>query len=173
MRNGKEKRKRENCELMFCFLPFSALLLHSIMASFKPEFVANYSVDMMNTILLNASVEDVTKFQLMRQLGSVLAEKQISPEDRYVIIEAALKFVTSLRDAKDYMACLEAWAEFTAKHFPLKQINFIMNDILSHMSPDREFERHYPELQNVVERIVANVTDFEGLLTMVSSWGFI
>lgn len=139
------------------------------MASFKSDFLAKYAVDVMNTILLNASVEDINKFQLMRMLGGVLAEKPISAEDRYVIMDAALKFVTSLRDAKDYMASLEAWAEFTAKHFPLKQINFIMNDILSHLTPNRAFEDHYPELKNVVERIVANVNDFEGLMTMVST----
>lgn len=139
------------------------------MSSFKSEFIAKYSVDIMNTILLSASVEDINKFQLMRMLGSVLAEVSIPPDDRYVIMDAALKFVTSLRDTKAYMASLEAWAEFTAKHFSLKQINFIMNDILSHLTPNRAFEEHYPELKNVVERIVSNVSDFEGLMTMVSS----
>lgn len=138
------------------------------MSSFRSEFIAKYSVDIMNTILLSASVEDINKFQLMRMLGSVLAEVPIPPEDRYVIMDAALKFVTSLRDTKAYMASLEAWAEFTAKHFSLKQINFIMNDILSHLTPNRAFEEHYPELKNVVERIVCNVSDFEGLMTMVS-----
>lgn len=140
------------------------------MSSFKSEFIAKHSVDIMNTILLSASVEDINKFQLMRILGGVLAEKPIPSDDRYVIMDAALKFVTSLRDTKAYMSSLEAWAEFTAKHFSLKQINFIMNDILSHLTPNRAFEEHYSELKNVVERIVTNVSDFEGLMTMVSSW---
>lgn len=178
MRDEKLVRKRqfireEDDETIVYFTHlFSALLLHSIMSSFKSDFVATHSVDIMNAVLVGASVEDINKFQLMRMLGSVLAEKSISTEDRYVIMDAALKFVTSLRDANDYMPSLEAWAEFTAKHFSLKQINFIMNDILSHMTPNREFENHYPELQSVVERIVTHVGDFEGLMTMVkiSQW---
>lgn len=137
------------------------------MYSYKPEFVAKYSVDIMNTILLSATVEEISRFQLMRMLGSILAEKQISPEDRYVIMDSVLKYITSLRDPKDYITHLESWAEFSARYFSLKQINFIVNDILSHMTPNREFEQHYSELQNVVERIVGNVDDFEGLLTMV------
>lgn len=164
--SGKKAASGELSIYILSNVPFSALLLHCTMSSFRADFVAKQAVDIMNTILLNASVEDINKFQLMRMLGSVLAEKPIPPEDRYVLMDAALKFVTSLRDAKDYICSLEAWAEFTAKHFQLKQINFIMNDILSHMTPNRQFEEHYMELQNVVERIVGHVSDFEGLMTM-------
>lgn len=146
----------------------NALLLHSLLSSFNSQFVADHAVEILNATLLNASSEDINKLQLMRLLGKVLAEKPLPVEERYIILDAVLKFITSLREPKDYMLNLEAWAEFVAKHFSLKQINFIMNDILSHMTPNREFEKHFPELQSVINAIVANVKEFEGLMTMVS-----
>lgn len=139
------------------------------MTSFRADFIAKRSVQILNTIFLHCSVEDIVKFNLMRQLGFVLAEKAISQEERQVIFEGAFKFITGLKDPQDYVTCLEPWAEFAAKNFPLKEVNFIINDLLSHMVPDRAFENHYSEMISIMKRIVTNVTDIEGLLTMVTA----
>lgn len=141
--------------------------MHCLIASFPKDFIAGQATKVLNTMFLHASIEEIVKFNLMRQLGEVLAEKPISKEDRLVIFEGALKFITGLKDPKDYMACIEPWAEFTAKNFPLKQVNFIINDLLSHMTPNRVFMDFLAEILSVMERIVSNVADFEGLLTMV------
>lgn len=145
-----------------------ALLLHSLMASFPVDLISQNAVLLLNVIFLNCSVEDITKLNLLKQLGVILVEKTISQEDCISVLDKVLKFVTCLKDPKEYVACIGPWAEFTAKHFPLKQINFIINDLLSHMTPNRAFEDHYPEILSVMEGIVANVTDLEGLVTMVS-----
>lgn len=147
----------------------NALLLHSMLSSFRPDFIAMHSTEFLNAVLKQEAPEDIIKFQLMKLLGASLVERSPPPDDRHAIIEGALKYITRLKSVADYMASIDTWAEFTAKHFKLKQINFILNDILSHMTPGRAFENHYPELLSVIDQIVSNVNDFEGLLTMVTS----
>lgn len=44
-----------------------------------------------------------------------------------------------------------------------------MGDILYHMTPNRAYERHYHELQVIVDKIVSNAQDIHGILSLVSS----
>lgn len=44
-----------------------------------------------------------------------------------------------------------------------------MGDILYHMTPNRAYERHYHELQVIVDKIVSNAQDIHGVLSLVSS----
>lgn len=43
-----------------------------------------------------------------------------------------------------------------------------MDDVIKHMTPERAFESHYPELVSIVNRILAHMTDFHILFSMVS-----
>ena len=48
-------------------------------------------------------------------------------------------------------------------------MNTLVDDIIKHMTPDRAFESHYPKLVSVVNKIIAHMTDFSALFSMVSS----
>lgn len=41
-----------------------------------------------------------------------------------------------------------------------------MGDILYHMTPNRSYERHYHELQVIVDKIVSNTQDIHGVLAL-------
>ena len=68
------------------------------------------------------------------------------------------------------MHCAEIWIQFTVMHFSVKELNLFLGEIINHLSPNREFEQYYSQLQGVVEKIVGHTQDFESLLTMVSSF---
>ncbi len=43
----------------------------------------------------------------------------------------------------------------------------MLDDVIKHMIPERAFERHYPELVSVVNRVVGHMKDFAVLFAMV------
>lgn len=49
-----------------------------------------------------------------------------------------------------------------------REVNTLLDDVIKHMTPDRAFESHYPELVSIVNRILAHMTDFHILFSMVS-----
>lgn len=138
-----------------------------MLTSFTHDFISSRAVDFLQAIINNKIVEDVTKFQLMKLLGQSVVVRPPAPEERFIILDGALKFITALKVPADYVESVEMWALYTAKFFKLKQINFILNDLLSHLTPNRAFENFYPELQSIIDKIAINVADFEGLMAMV------
>ncbi len=48
-----------------------------------------------------------------------------------------------------------------------REVNFLLDDVIKHMTPERAFERHYPELVSVVNRVVGHMKDFAVLFAMV------
>lgn len=50
----------------------------------------------------------------------------------------------------------------------LKEVNRMMGDVIQRMNQNRAFEGQYTELQSIADKIVANTSNFEGLLTTVN-----
>ena len=46
-------------------------------------------------------------------------------------------------------------------------MNTLLDDVIKHMTPERAFECHYPELVSVISRIVTHMKDFPVLFSMV------
>jgi hypothetical protein len=59
--------------------------------------------------------------------------------------------------------------EYVAKHFTKREVNTLLDDVIKHMTPGRVFEDHYPELVSIINRIIAHMTDFHILFSMVST----
>ena len=57
-------------------------------------------------------------------------------------------------------------------HLQKREINTLLDDVIKHMTPDRAFERHYPDLVAIVSRIITHITDFTVLFSMVSILSF-
>lgn len=47
----------------------------------------------------------------------------------------------------EYISCAEVWVEYSLRHFGQREVNTILGDIIKHMTPDRAYEQHYPQLQ--------------------------
>lgn len=97
-----------------------------------------------------------------------------------------------LIDPNKFMHCIEIWIQFTVIHFSvslynntimlyyikldyynmhvlqINELNLFFGKIIDHLRPNKVFENYYPQLQNIVEKIVAHTQDFESLLAMVT-----
>lgn len=49
----------------------------------------------------------------------------------------------------------------------VNELNLFFGKIIDHLRPNKAFENYYPQLQNIVEKIVGHTQDFESLLAMV------
>ena len=49
-----------------------------------------------------------------------------------------------------------------------REVNTLLDDVIKHMAPDRAFESHYSDLVSIVNRIVAHMTDYSQVFSMVS-----
>ena len=47
-------------------------------------------------------------------------------------------------------------------------MNTLLDDVIKHMAPDRAFESHYSDLVSIINRIMAHMTDFYQVFSMVS-----
>ncbi|UYV82102.1 C16orf62 [Cordylochernes scorpioides] len=85
---------------------------------------------------------------------------------RLEILNEVWKVVSRFGNHKDYMSCAEAWIEFPVKHFTPFEVNTFLDDIIRHLTPDRAFEHHYPELVRILEQMLSHSRNLSALLTM-------
>ncbi|XP_039446125.1 VPS35 endosomal protein sorting factor-like [Culex pipiens pallens] len=142
-----------------------ALLMQSIMQSFRSDFIALRAVHFVE-VLSTISVEGFSRGQLLRMLGSILTHTAPPSEQRGAVLNAAWRVISSMGNVEEYIQCAEMWAQYTSQHFGLREVNALMGDILYHMTPNRSYERHYHELQVIVDKIVSNTQDIHGVLAL-------
>ncbi|XP_054717134.1 VPS35 endosomal protein-sorting factor-like [Uloborus diversus] len=143
----------------------SALLLNSVMAAFKPEFIAKRALELVD-IMKECDDSGFPKPLLFRQLGLCLIVADPPENERLQILNEVWKVVTKLKNASDYMSCAEIWIEYAVKHFSKREVNTFLGDIIRHMLPDRSFEQHYPQLSRVMDRILSHMHDFSIVFSM-------
>lgn len=145
----------------------NSLLLVTAMSSFRPEFLALRSLDLVS-ILADSSNEGITRGALFRQLGNILSLFPPPIDQQLMVLNEAWKTINTITNIADYVSCVELWSQYVASNFDSSIINKFLGDILIRVVQKRSFEKHYAELQGVVDKVVANIKDFEGLMAMVS-----
>lgn len=145
----------------------NGLLLNSVMASFSCNFLAKRATKLLRAIGDNASAEDFPQAQLLRALGSCLVMASQVPDEKQQVWVEAMKLIGELKVPGQFILAIESWAEFTSSSYNLSHVAAILEDLLTHMGQNRVFEQHYVEMQVVVDKIVCNSKDLEGLLTLV------
>jgi len=145
----------------------NSLLLMTIMHSFRPEFLAIRSLDLV-AILADSASEGITRGALFRQLGNILSLFPPPIDQRLMVLNEAWKTINTITNVGDYVSCVELWSQYVAANFDSDIVNKFLGDILIRVTQKRAFERYYPELQGLVDKIVTNIRDFEGLMAMVS-----
>lgn len=145
----------------------NSLLLITLMHSFRPEFIAVRSLDLVS-VLADANNEGITRGALFRQLGNILSLFPPPIEQRLMVLNEAWKTINTITNVSDYISCVELWSQYVAANFDSAIVNKFLGDILVRITQKRAFEKHYTELQGIVDKVVTNIIDFEGLIAMVS-----
>uniref|UniRef100_A0A1B0D7S3 Uncharacterized protein n=1 Tax=Phlebotomus papatasi TaxID=29031 RepID=A0A1B0D7S3_PHLPP len=145
----------------------NGLLLNSVMASFSCNFLSKRATKLLRAIADNASAEDFPQAQLLRALGSCLVMATQVPDEKQQVWVEAMKLIGELKVPGQFILAIESWAEFTSSSYNLSHVAAILEDLLTHMGQNRVFEQHYTEMQVVVDKIVCNSKDLEGLLTLI------
>uniref|UniRef100_D3YW20 VPS35 endosomal protein-sorting factor-like n=1 Tax=Mus musculus TaxID=10090 RepID=D3YW20_MOUSE len=143
----------------------NALLLNSVMSAFRAEFVATRSMDFIGMIK-ECDESGFPKHLLFRSLGLNLALADPPENDRLQILNEAWKVITKLKSPQDYINCAEVWVEYTCRHFTKREVNTVLADVIKHMTPDRAFEDSYPQLQSIIQKVIAHFHDFSVLFSV-------
>ncbi|XP_037069642.1 VPS35 endosomal protein sorting factor-like [Pollicipes pollicipes] len=66
------------------------------------------------------------------------------------------------------MHCLPEWCGFVAKYFGPRQLKVLLQDVLDHIGPDRQFEQHYPQLEALLTKAIGDGSQLHHLVHMTS-----
>jgi hypothetical protein len=130
-----------------------ALLLNSIMCSFRPDFIAEQALEFAQKI---RDLDDAgfPRHLLYRSLGVCVAQADPPEDQRLVLLNEVWKAVAKLKNATEYIGCVDVWIEFVLKCFGRRELNTVLGDIIKHMMPDRAYEEHYQQLQSIMSKIL-------------------
>ncbi|XP_001604914.2 VPS35 endosomal protein sorting factor-like [Nasonia vitripennis] len=145
--------------------PNSALLLNTILTSFKPIYIVSRAMEFVN-LIETCQDNGYPQYLLYRSLGECLIKESPPKEDCQHILNTVWKYMKGLNNYTRFMHVMEVWIQFTCIHFSASEINLFLGEIINQLGPSRAFEHFYPQLQNIAEKIVANTQDFDSLLTM-------
>lgn len=143
----------------------SGLLINSIMSAFKPEYVS-YRAKQFTAMIRECEDTGFPKHVLYKSLGVCLVLADPPEEDKLQLLNDVWKVVIKLKNTSDYISCAEIWIEYVVKNFSKRELNTILNDIIKHMTPDRAYEDHYPQLEAIVAKIVSYTHDFSQLFAL-------
>ncbi|XP_033219620.1 VPS35 endosomal protein sorting factor-like [Belonocnema kinseyi] len=146
-------------------LPKSGLLINTILAAYKPTYIAARSMEFVN-LVATCEEDGYPQYLLYRSLGECLVKEPPQKDDCQSVLNTVWKYLGSLKDSTKFMYCAEIWIQFTVIHFSITELNQFLGAIISHLGTNRVFELFYPQLQTIVEKIVAHTQDFESLLIM-------
>lgn len=143
----------------------SALLLNTIMAAFKPSYIAARALQFIE-LASACDEEGFPQYLLFRTLGLCLALADPPAEHRLQVLNDVWRVVSCLTNAGHYVSCAEVWVQFAVRHFSPREVNTFLGDIIRHMTPERAYEHHYPQLQTIVNKVITHTQDFESLFSM-------
>nr|CAD7444955.1 unnamed protein product [Timema bartmani] len=94
----------------------SALLLNTIMAAFKPAYIASRALQFIELISA-CDEEGFPQYLLFRTLGLCLALADPPTDQRLQVLNDVWRVVTKLYDPAQYISCGEVWVQFAVRHF--------------------------------------------------------
>ncbi|XP_051172865.1 VPS35 endosomal protein-sorting factor-like [Leptopilina boulardi] len=149
------------CKLM----PKSGLLINTALTSFKSSYIAARSMEFVN-LVTTCEDDGFPQYLLYRNLGECFVKEPPAKDDCQLVLNDVWKYLASLKDSTKFMYCTEIWIQFTVIHFSVTELNQFLGAVINHLGSNRAFEQFYPQLQTIVEKIVAHTQDFESLLIM-------
>ncbi|CAH0550259.1 unnamed protein product [Brassicogethes aeneus] len=143
----------------------SSLILNTIMSGFKPSFISDRTVQFLDMIG-KCTDDGIPLYALLRTLGLCITICPPPSEQRRQILTTVWRHIVTLQKPEEYISCAEAWVQFVVQNFATREINMVFGDIIDHLTPNRAYENHYKELKAVIQKVLAQIQDFELLLAM-------
>ncbi|RWS26992.1 UPF0505 protein C16orf62-like protein [Leptotrombidium deliense] len=154
-----------------------ALLLNSIITSFRPSFItkrAKKFVEMVKLVSSNDQMElTFPKHQLLKNLGTCFVSDEngwidVDEQHKLILLNEVWKMIARLKPS-EYIICADVWMDFVVTHFGIREINTLLRDIVKHMQPDRAFENHYNHILSIIGKVVKfSTNDFSAFFSMES-----
>lgn len=97
----------------------SPLILNTIMAAFKPQFISVRACQFLEMIE-HCPKEDLPQHLLLRTLGLCVSVCPPPSEQQRQVLAAVWKFISGLSVAEQYISCAEVWMQYTVQCFGVK-----------------------------------------------------
>jgi hypothetical protein len=143
----------------------NSLLFLTLLHSFRPEFITSRAMDFVK-VIADTNNEGITTGTLFRQLGNIISLFPPPLDERVKTFNEAWKSISTITNISDYMQCIEMWSIFIANNFDISTLNSFFGDIVTRITQKRAFEKHYTELQGIIDKVASNIKDFHGFLSM-------
>lgn len=141
------------------------MILRCIISSFSPELIAPVALNLCSAIS-ESDDKFFPKASVFSVLGRSVAAATMKDDHKKQLLTETWKYLSLIQDVVDYMSCVVPWSEYASKNCKKRDVNAILGDILRHLTPDRAFQKFYPELLNILKGILSNVTDFIEIFSM-------
>nr|CAG4717581.1 unnamed protein product [Naegleria fowleri] len=138
----------------------SAIFLNSIISSFEAHLVSHAASILIYEI--KQCDDSLPKHQLFKSLGEQFCVCPPDDSHKLELLNEIWKYVTAMKDIKDYISVVEVFIEFVCKSFTLKEVNILMKDLLNHLKSSglTTFETVEEEIQNILLTVLENTDDF-------------
>lgn len=100
-------------------LCFSSLLLNTIMAAFKPSYIASRTLQFLD-LISQCTKQDFPSHLLLRTLGLCVCVCPPPAEQRRQIVNIVWHSIGNLSNPEDYIGCVEVWVQFVVQYFTVK-----------------------------------------------------
>nr|SVE92271.1 EOG090X02HV [Megafenestra aurita] len=142
------------------------LLWQSLLGQFPPDFVLPKCLELALYITTTPST-GVSSQQLMVLMGQVLSRNLSSSFESAPgkMLNVIWPYLSRKEDVDSYLQCIDAWMPYLLRHWRVKEVYRIINDIVSHFRPKAQ-AHHVPLLNSVVQALVrTEQVDYQSLFT--------
>nr|CAD7442238.1 unnamed protein product [Timema bartmani] len=84
----------------------------------------------------------------------------------FLNLEYIIKATASVIDKVAIAVFKDFFGRVVEQNKSPREVNTFLGDIIRHMTPDRAYENHYPQLHAVIDKVLTHSKDFESLFTM-------
>uniref|UniRef100_A0A0A1X4P6 UPF0505 protein CG8202 n=1 Tax=Zeugodacus cucurbitae TaxID=28588 RepID=A0A0A1X4P6_ZEUCU len=141
----------------------NGLLFISMLNAFQSEFIAAHALEFVK-LLASCNTEGISKGFLFRALGISVSGCPPLPEQSLQFLNASFNTIDTFVDPTEYINCIETWTQFIAENFSVTVIDDLLGTITLRMNASRAYERHYTQLQNILDKILQYFKNTELLL---------
>nr|SVE75004.1 EOG090X02HV [Daphnia dolichocephala] len=142
------------------------LLWLSLLSQFPSDFVLPKCLELALHITTTPST-GISSQQLMVLMGQVLSRNLASSCDSHAgkMLNVIWPYLSRKEDADSYLQCIEAWMPYLLRHWRVKEVYRIINDIVQHFRPKAQ-SHHVNQLNNIVHALVrTEQVDYQSLFT--------
>nr|CAH0100443.1 unnamed protein product [Daphnia galeata] len=142
------------------------LLWLSLLSQFPSDFVLSKCLELALHITTTPST-GVSSQQLMVLMGQVLSRNLASSSESKPgkMLNVIWPYLSRKEDAESYLQCIEAWMPYLLRHWRVKEVHVIINDIVHHFRPKAQ-AHHVSQLHNIVHALIrTDQIDYQSLFT--------